>query len=558
MRKALFVLGAVLMALCARAVDPSGTLPILYINTENSQDEITKEKYVKATCWLDPKGQAGVDAIGSQEAPVVVNIKGRGNYTWTGFDKKPYKLKFDKKQPLMGMKKSKQFVLLAHADDNLGFMRNASGLETSRLLGLRWTPGDKPVEFVLNGDYRGLYFVTENIKVDEDRVNIFEMADNATDDVTGGWLVEIDNYDTDPHVSITEGNGAPIIFTYKSPEVLSAQQETYLTEQVTTLNRLIYGDKNSAELWNHLDIEEAARFYIVQELLDDCESYHGSCYIFKDKGADSKWMFGPVWDFGNAFQRGPKSQFVWQDPTFNQTWIGEIYKFPAFQAKVKEVWKNFCDSGYAALCDYLTEYATSYAAAAESDKERWPNYGNSNIPAKLQTVLNNLNQSATWLGNQWGKVPELSDPSVEVFLRGFFNGWDTTHKFNWNRSDKVWSISGISMEGDKDFKIANDDWKVVDYGATEGKKVKIGEPYKLTKGGENMTLENGVTDYTFIFDPEAETLLVTNTSSICDVIEAEDAPAEYFTLQGVRVDNPTAKGIYIVRRGSSTSKLLIP
>ena len=36
-----------------------------------------------------------------------------------------------------------------------------------------------------------------------------------------------------------------------------------------------------------------------------------------------------------------------------------------------------------------------------------------------------------------------------------------------------------------------------------------------------------------------------------------DAPAEYYNLQGIRVANP-AHGIYIERRGSKATKVLIP
>lgn len=41
-----------------------------------------------------------------------------------------------------------------------------------------------------------------------------------------------------------------------------------------------------------------------------------------------------------------------------------------------------------------------------------------------------------------------------------------------------------------------------------------------------------------------------------DGIEVENAPAEYFTLQGVRVDNPEAGQIYIVRKGNKTYKVI--
>ena len=42
-----------------------------------------------------------------------------------------------------------------------------------------------------------------------------------------------------------------------------------------------------------------------------------------------------------------------------------------------------------------------------------------------------------------------------------------------------------------------------------------------------------------------------------EVVETENnAPAEYYNLQGVRVANPS-NGMYIVRKGASVSKVLI-
>ena len=114
----------------------SGTLPVLYVNTENNQEITSKEDYLTASYYLESNGNPDIESIGGPDDLQTVEIKGRGNYTWIGFDKKPYKLKFPKKIEFMGMDKNKHFALLAHADDNQGFMRNITGFELSRRLGL--------------------------------------------------------------------------------------------------------------------------------------------------------------------------------------------------------------------------------------------------------------------------------------------------------------------------------------------------------------------------------------------------------------------------------------
>ena len=63
-------------------------------------------------------------------------------------------------------------------------------------------------------------------------------------------------------------------------------------------------------------------------------------------------------------------------------------------------------------------------------------------------------------------------------------------------------------------------------------------------------------DYTFTFNPETEILTVTTALGGVSEIAAENAPAEYFNLQGVRVENPTS-GLYIVRQGNKVSKVIL-
>jgi hypothetical protein len=397
----LCLLGAV------QAVNPSGTLPVMYINTENNTPVTSKDDYLNATYYVDAKGISGYENIGSAAAPLTLEIKGRGNYSWTGFNKKPYRIKLSDKQALLGMKKNKHFTLLAHADDakdKKGYMRNAVGFEFSKMIGLAWTPEAKPLELVMNGDYIGLYFLTEHIRVDKDRVNIVEQEDEETDaqKITGGWLVEIDNYEDDPHITIAEGGKYTMWVTYKTPEVLSYQQETYLTQQIQLIDNLVYGDKNSDQLWQYLDMDALARFYIVQELTDNYESFHGSCYLYKDMGDDQKWKFGPVWDFGSAFNRD-KSQYIFQGDVWHNHWIPEICKFPAFMQHVKTVWKEFYATQFNSIFTFTSNQLTLLKTAASVDAQRWPDYnGNADLTKRINQVNERLRKNAEWLNSQWG------------------------------------------------------------------------------------------------------------------------------------------------------------
>ncbi|MBQ9585857.1 MAG: CotH kinase family protein [Muribaculaceae bacterium] len=393
----------------------STTLPVMFINTDGGVAITSKDEYVYAEYYIDNMGIEGIDNVGSEDAPELMQIRGRGNYTWSSFDKKPYRLKLDSKKPLLGMKRNKHWALMTNADDNLGGLRNTVGYELSRMMGLAWTPSQEPVEVVLNGDYIGLYMLTEIPRVEPDRVNISEQADYETSPfiVSGGWLVEIDNYHEEEQVRTVEGNGKSIYSTYKSPEHLSDQQRTYLTGLINTANAAIYVNDKTNDLWEqYIDPDTLACFYIVQELLDDTESFHGSCYWHKDNGNDTKIMFGPVWDFGNVYHRGI-GRFIWDRPAFNQTWIGEIAKFPHFQEIVRKHWYRFVRYHYAKMDSFIDSFIDQTYHAAMCDASRWPQYGNADIINDRNTFKNNFNSKYQWLLEQWGEP---------TFVTGDVNG----------------------------------------------------------------------------------------------------------------------------------------
>jgi hypothetical protein len=98
----------------------SGTLPVLFINTEDSCEIDSKDEYVNAEWWLDNLGDEQFESIGSKDAPMNMQIKGRGNATWTNLDKKPYRLKFENKQEVLNMPSSRHWVLMANAQYWMG------------------------------------------------------------------------------------------------------------------------------------------------------------------------------------------------------------------------------------------------------------------------------------------------------------------------------------------------------------------------------------------------------------------------------------------------------
>lgn len=393
----------------------SGSLPVLFINTADSIK--SKTEYVDGTYYLDNMGMRNIQSIGSADEPLPMQIRGRGNWTWTGpFEKKPYKLKLAKKQALAGMSANKHFALLAHADGDNPFFRNAAAFMMSRQLGLDFTPVQQPVELMLNGAYEGLYFLTETVRVGKDRVNITEQADMETDSllVTGGWLIELDNARDEHqlHFSTKGTNLGWLWVTYHSPEKLSIAQQTYLRTQIETMKKAIYTtDKSSTDWEKIIDVPTLARYYLIYEVLDNPEGFLGSCFLHKDR-AEEKWKFGPVWDLGNALSRAhPEDDFCYN---YHNGWypglINEIVKFPRFQEEVLKVWNEFYPDQYIVLRHFFEWYYNYIRLAADCDRARW-GYSPT-LEEQLTECLDMLEEKKNFLLSQWSTASSIANQKV--------------------------------------------------------------------------------------------------------------------------------------------------
>lgn len=414
----------------------SGTLPVLYINVYGEDGNYNNEiidrnlghkDYFNGEYWLDLNGcqwlaDLGAESVGSKEEPLPLEIKARGNYTRLAFAKKPFKLKLGSKKSLLGMSKSKHYAILAHADDNYGYLRNFTGFNLGKRIGLPWTPSQQPVEVVINGDYRGLYFLTESIRIEEDRINITELDDNVSESglVSGGYLVELDNYDEDNQIRMPEKSCVDnqyldmLRVTWDTPEEYSDLQKRFVTDQFSAMND--YVGANSDELWKYMDLDDAARYYLVEEIISHTESYHGSTYMFRDRGEGKKWHFSPLWDCGNAFN-GSADAYLYDCDPFGNTWIPSMRENGKFNDKVKETWKWFMSSKYDGIINDIDAYVSHISAAAKADRARWagaqrPDYegaqdvvDNTDMKSRRDAAVNKLNGKINWLKGKFGEIP---------------------------------------------------------------------------------------------------------------------------------------------------------
>lgn len=550
-------------------------LPVLYIDTENSEEITSKEVYLNGNCRLEWQD-------GLVEEPL--QIKGRGNVTWNNFEKKPYRLKFTNKVSLLGMKKNKHFVLLSGVDDQYGFLKYAVAFELSRRIGLEWTPTFIPIELYINNDYRGLYFLTENIRIDKNRVNIEEQDDCETDPdrITGGWLLEIDNYNDSEQVSVMDGNGSNLRVTYHSPEILSVEQENYLISFLGNCVSAIYTtDKNNNEWENLIDIHSLAKFYIVHEVLDNIEAFCGSCYMYKDRGIDTKLKFGPIWDLSTVYTpRHDSSEFIYVNNPYVFHWIDEIAKFPHFQEIVRQEWYTF--KKHLDLDDFETEFQSKLRGAVERNAERWPTeYGTKDLAKGRENFDSKRDIKIAFLNNQWSTIKNIT---AHVDDKG--NYWatyyDGTTSFTADDNTMVYqaALNGdkVALTEVKDKEIPANQAvilksSVADISLMSAETTSTLDSNQLL-GTDDATLapENaycltigayGIGFYKFTGTiPAHRAYIVINTSapSFLDFSEGDTAGTKsipvlsssdedsFYNLIGRRVVNPSQKGIYIKNR----------
>ena len=356
-----------------RLQNGTGTgFPVVAILTDGNVPVTSKEKWLPGRVVFDPQ-ESEYPALA-----VEMEVKGRGNNTWR-LPKKPYAVKLSEKSPVLGMKKHKRWVLLANASDRT-LMRNRVAFEIGRRTGLPWTSDSRFVEVILNGEYRGSYLLCEQIRVDENRVNIPEMKpeDTAGDAVTGGYLLEFDRYYDEINKFRTTFRDLPVNIKEPDEKVLSAEQRKYITDYVNRIEELLYAgaaiDKSYAD---YIDTDSFIDWWIVTELTHNRDSrLPGSCYMYKDRGG--KLCAGPLWDFDLQTFKASTSFLLteyeitdFSSPHGDRSlWYKRLFSDPDFKARAKERWQSY-KASFDAIADFIDAEAEKLRPSAAVNWAMW-------------------------------------------------------------------------------------------------------------------------------------------------------------------------------------------
>ncbi len=363
-------------SLSAQDYPQKSNIPTLYIDTENHQSITSKETYVKATLrYVDAEGEKYYDALG---------IRGRGNSTW-GLAKKPYRIKFDKKQEFLGPDhaKAKSWTLLAnYADKSL--MRNALAACLGEFVGQPFTAAARFVDLVLNGKYVGNYQISDQVEVRSKRVDIVEQEDPMTDDsnITGGYLLEIDGFADKEPCKFTTSRGVKI--TVKSPddEIIDQRQVNYIRNYIQNFENVLFSAdfKNPETGYRSLvDENTLVSWYVASEMTANPDAFW-STYIYKNQD-DPKIYWGPLWDYDIAFnnckRKGDMTRRTVLKDGFGSdltgVWVRRMWEDPWFVNAVNEKWISLVNAGLEShLLGFIDEKEAELKASQALDGKIWP------------------------------------------------------------------------------------------------------------------------------------------------------------------------------------------
>ncbi|MDD4124587.1 MAG: CotH kinase family protein [Eubacteriales bacterium] len=258
-------------------LENNGGIPRVYITTLNN-DRVHRTTYYQCSIIIyDPSGE--YTTITDSEGA----IKIRGNSTSVGA-KTPYNIKFESKENVLGMGKSKKWYLLANMYDKTQ-IRNKLSFDLADDIGMSYVQQSTFVEVYLNGSYRGCYQLCEAIGTGDTRVDI---------DPTGNeFLFEFEPWEqySNPESFRTPIYG--ILLGFNDPESPSAEQLSYLQDFFTKAEEAI-ASHDIDKISEYLDVQSFVDAYIVQEFFKQVD-YATSSTRFYIK--DGKLYEGPVWDF---------------------------------------------------------------------------------------------------------------------------------------------------------------------------------------------------------------------------------------------------------------------
>lgn len=342
----------------------SANIATMYIDTvTGSMDRIHKDK--------DYKEQASV-VLYTTDGEINYSdensaLKGRGNSTWKR-EKRPYALTLASSEKLLDMGAATDWCLLANFLDHSN-LNNKIVYHLANRVGFLWTPKCEYVDVYLNGEYNGLYLLSEKVETGVDRLSI--------DLGSGDFLCTFDFAsrisDMRNHLHTEIGRTVEIC----EPEIITQEEKQRIEDLVNQQEQdILSGHIGSAG--SIVDIDSWIRRYLIDELAGNTDADLSSSYFYY---TDGMFYAGPVWDydiaFGNTIQNANPQAFTAKNRVkygnIIEPYYSVLFTNPAFYDRMAEIYqKEFVPVLNELIEHDIQDIADTIHSAATANSIRWP------------------------------------------------------------------------------------------------------------------------------------------------------------------------------------------
>lgn len=391
-------------------------IPAVFIETESgTSDQINNDKNIKEPGTikvLEPDGSFSLEHS-------LEYIKGRGNTSYTEFDKKPYQIKLTQDAPFLDMEPGKKWVFVSNSADS-SLIRNALSRSLAGHLNLPQSEEGTFVDLYVNKEYVGNYYVVEKIEIQENRLLLSDLQKatehenetedlstyetawtdttkakqipNDPEDITGGYLIERDfdnrflkEVEINESYFITE---AKECFIVRDPEYTSEAQIAYIDSYVQSVENAILSaegiDGTTGKSYQDLiDVDSFVRKYLLEEVTANYDGGVASSYFYKDSDTiDGRLYAGPVWDYdvswGNSpaylgqISTSPERLSRLASHSDSSVWFQSLYHKPEVYEKIVSCYAQEISPYLTLLADEILPMLDEItAASAAMDQVRW-------------------------------------------------------------------------------------------------------------------------------------------------------------------------------------------
>jgi hypothetical protein len=237
---------------------------------------------------------------------------------------------------LLGMPADDDWVLTANYSDKT-LMRNAVGYRIARTVFGRYAPQTRYVELILNGNYRGVYLLTQRLELEDGRV---EPGDGWLLELTFGYQARGERHFRSPRT------GRPLLYT--DPDDPGRREARAIRADVLRLERALYGRgfRHPERGWRaHLEPAAAVDYALLQELFNNPDAFHGSTYFHRPP--DGRILLGPLWDLDIAMGNHRVDRFRtargWH--IGGRPYIERLYRDRRFIRAMADRWRELSAAG---------------------------------------------------------------------------------------------------------------------------------------------------------------------------------------------------------------------